>query len=137
MVELYTPSRLKQKFPFLNVDGIVLGSYGVQNEGWFDPWALLMSLKAKAMFYGVEYVHADVVDFNFKTNMERHVEAISGDLLETCNHVILREPNGNYTQCQFSIGIVCAGYNSSQIATLLGYGQRAGVRAMQFPVEPR
>jgi len=42
-VELLSARRLKEKFPWLNTDGIELGSYGYENEGWFDPWLALKS----------------------------------------------------------------------------------------------
>ena len=32
-VELLTAKQLKRKFPWLNTDGIALGSYGYENEG--------------------------------------------------------------------------------------------------------
>ena len=59
-MELLTAKRLKYKFPWLNTDGIALGSYGYENEGWFDPWSLLCALKIKAMDLGVDYVHGEV-----------------------------------------------------------------------------
>ncbi|OTF81746.1 hypothetical protein BLA29_009137, partial [Euroglyphus maynei] len=65
LVELYTAERIKEKFPMINTDGIILGSYGVQNEGWFDPLALLVAFKAKAQFFGAEFVNAEILDFNF------------------------------------------------------------------------
>ena len=59
-VELLTANQLKRKFSWLNTDGIVLGSYGYQNEGWFDPWALLSSLKLKAKEFGVHFIEGEV-----------------------------------------------------------------------------
>jgi len=32
--ELLTPVKLKQKFPWINTDGIALGCHGLENEGW-------------------------------------------------------------------------------------------------------
>ena len=45
-----TPRRLQRKFPWLNLDGIALGSYGYENEGWFDPWALMSALRLKVCY---------------------------------------------------------------------------------------
>ena len=44
-VELMTAKRLKRRFPWLNTEGIALGSYGYENEGWFDPWSFLFALR--------------------------------------------------------------------------------------------
>jgi len=38
------------------------GSYGTQNEGYFDPWSLLLALKRKAINQGVVYQQGTVVD---------------------------------------------------------------------------
>jgi len=32
--ELLTAEKLKQKFPWLNTNGIALGCHGLENEGW-------------------------------------------------------------------------------------------------------
>ena len=34
---------------------------GLENEGWFDPWSLLVALRAKATHLGAGYVHDEVV----------------------------------------------------------------------------
>ena len=44
-VELMTAKRLKRRFPWINTEGIAMGSYGYENEGWFDPYSLLTGLK--------------------------------------------------------------------------------------------
>ena len=51
---------LHARFPWLNVDGIAAGSLGLNNEGWFDPWALLQGFRKKAISLGAEY-RADTV----------------------------------------------------------------------------
>jgi hypothetical protein len=38
---------LAEKFPWLNIEGIELGSFGRENEGYFDPWAYVLALKKK------------------------------------------------------------------------------------------
>jgi len=60
-VRLYNPTQLKEKFSWLNVDDISLGSYGTRGEGWFDPWALLRGLKQKNIAMGVSYLHGTPV----------------------------------------------------------------------------
>ena len=67
-VELMTPRRLQRKFPWLNLDGIALGSYGYDNEGWFDPWALMSALRLKTTELGVDFIHGDVYNVAHMTN---------------------------------------------------------------------
>lgn len=131
LVEIYSAERISEKFPMINTDGIVLGSYGVQNEGWFDPYALLVALKAKAQFFGTEFVHAEIIDFNFEYNLKTDESK--------CHYVVIREPDGNVKHIEFSIGIIATGCNSGQIAKLLGYGGDVNDwrSSVKFPIESR
>ena len=40
--------------------GVALGSYGFENEGWFDPWALMAALRIKAQDLGVHFIPGEV-----------------------------------------------------------------------------
>ena len=42
---LFTKNQLQETFPWMNVDDIELGSYGLQHEGWFDPMSLVNAFK--------------------------------------------------------------------------------------------
>jgi FAD-dependent oxidoreductase domain-containing protein 1 len=54
---------LQQRFPWLRVDDLALGSLGLSGEGWFDGYGLLMAFKQKARSLGVQYVKADATGF--------------------------------------------------------------------------
>ena len=58
--ELLSKERLSNRFPWLNLDGIVGAGWGPVNEGWLDPNALLQSLRRKAKQNGVRYLHDPV-----------------------------------------------------------------------------
>lgn len=58
-MQLMSPAELKAKFPWLSTEGIVMGSYGSRNEGFFDPWSLISGLKAKSRAMGVEYIDGE------------------------------------------------------------------------------
>lgn len=60
-VELLDPAQLVAKFPWLSTDGIAAGSFGTANEGWFDPYTLLMAFRRKARAQGAVYVEDEVV----------------------------------------------------------------------------
>lgn len=48
-VHLFNQSQLKDKFPWLNVNGVSVGSFGSSNEGYFDPWSFITSMKKKVL----------------------------------------------------------------------------------------
>nr|XP_027195186.1 FAD-dependent oxidoreductase domain-containing protein 1-like [Dermatophagoides pteronyssinus] len=114
--------QLTQKFPWINCNGIDAGVFGTRNEGWFDPYRLLMAIKHKAKFLGVQFVHANVVGFHHQR-----------DDRKKCQKVIVQYPDGNQIQIKFDIGVVCTGYDSKQLAKYLGYEQRQ----INLPIEPR
>ncbi|KAG5279132.1 hypothetical protein AALO_G00074410 [Alosa alosa] len=59
-VKLLSPTQLKVMFPWINTDGVALASYGLENEGWFDPWTLLYAFRRKALSMGVEQCFGEV-----------------------------------------------------------------------------
>lgn len=73
-VRLLTPPELQKQFPWLNVQGLALGSHGYANEGWFDPYALLYAFKQKCVQLGVEYVTDEVVGFDLGPGKVRQVQ---------------------------------------------------------------
>ncbi len=76
-VALLDPEALKARFPWLNVDDIVLGSLGLSAEGWFDGYLLMQSLKAKAVSQGVKYLRAGAVGVaHSRHDGVAHVEAV-------------------------------------------------------------
>jgi len=62
-IALYDPAELKQRFPWLNVEDLVCGTFGVSGEGWFDGWALLQAFRKKARSLGVEYRQGEVARY--------------------------------------------------------------------------
>ncbi|NWH75495.1 FXRD1 protein, partial [Piaya cayana] len=52
-VDLLSPTQLKEKFPWIDTEDVAVASYGLQDEGWFDPWTLLHAFRHKAMSLGV------------------------------------------------------------------------------------
>ncbi len=70
-VELLSPAKLKRRFPWLNTDGVALASYGFENEGWFDPWALLAAFRIKAMDLGVDFIPGEVYNMAHNINEDQ------------------------------------------------------------------
>ena len=56
---------------------------GMRNEGWFDPWTLLLALKVKAASLGVIFVKGELVDFTTKDDKGiRDGQVIKKDVLD-------------------------------------------------------
>lgn len=60
-IALLSPDALAARFPWLNTEGIALGSLGLSGEGWFDGYGLMQAFRRKARSLGVEYRAAKAV----------------------------------------------------------------------------
>lgn len=58
--ELLTPDDLARRFGWLQLDDVVLGSFGPRDEGWFDNMGLLNGLRDAARAQGVRFERAQV-----------------------------------------------------------------------------
>jgi FAD-dependent oxidoreductase domain-containing protein 1 len=124
MIELMGPKELKAKFPWMNVDDVVLGSYGRRGEGWFDPWSYIQGLNQKNMELGVRYRRGTVV------GAER--DPVSGlihsvDILDRASDAV----------CNVRVGTVvnAAGAAADAVMNLLAGEERP--LAHPIPVRPR
>lgn len=59
-IALLTRAELSRRFPWLTVDDLALGSFGVRGEGWFDGYALLTGFVRRARHQGVRYLRDEV-----------------------------------------------------------------------------
>ena len=147
-VELMTPRRLEKKFPWLNLDGIALGSYGYENEGWFDPWALMSALRLKSIQLGVDFIHGDVYNVAHVINNDKAwtqeewtKEAELKDELRRLDNrpyeVHVHLPDGDVFPITSSQFVIAAGPQSGHVANMFGFGQKSGLMQIPLPVEPR
>uniref|UniRef100_A0A803VHH3 FAD-dependent oxidoreductase domain-containing protein 1 n=1 Tax=Ficedula albicollis TaxID=59894 RepID=A0A803VHH3_FICAL len=67
-VTLLSPTQLKEKFPWINTEGVAVASYGLEDEGWFDPWTLLNAFRRKATSLGVQSCSGEVRAFVTSAN---------------------------------------------------------------------
>src|SRR6478735_8421504 len=51
---------IDERFPWLDLDGVDVGTWGRTGEGWFDGWALMQAFRKKARSLGVTYVEGEV-----------------------------------------------------------------------------
>ena len=52
---------LQKRFGWINAEGLGAGAFGPNREGWFDPQALLNTLRREARGAGTEYLTGEVV----------------------------------------------------------------------------
>lgn len=136
--EILTAKRLKEKFPYLNTDGIELGCHGLEKEGWFDPWMMLYSLKKRAIEHGAHFLHAEVVGFEFQAQKDMLVEGVPAGTYESLNRVIVKMPDGSVEPIKFGICILAAGAQSGNIAKMMKIGKGTdSVLSVPLPIEPR
>ncbi|NXN81411.1 FXRD1 protein, partial [Bombycilla garrulus] len=67
-VILLSPTQLKEKFPWINTEDVAVASYGLEDEGWFDPWTLLNAFRRKAKSLGVQSCSGEVRAFVTSAN---------------------------------------------------------------------
>lgn len=134
-VSLLSPTQLKLKFPWVNTDGVALASYGLENEGWFDPWTLLTAFRRKAISLGVVPCCGEVTGFKYSTNV---MLTADGDPLDVhrITSVKVQMPNSlEYQPVECAIVVNAAGAHSGKLAEMVGIGRENQGGAI--PVEPR
>ena len=107
---LLTPEQMLDKFPYLNVTDLELGSWGSFDEGWFDPNALMQGFRRRARHNGASYINNELVDINHNGTNVQSVVLASGEVV-SCDYLIN-----------------AAGPRCATIANLCG---------LELPVEPR
>ncbi len=78
-IALLAPDALQEKFPWLNVEDLAAGAYGVSGEGWFDGYGLVQALRKKAQALGARYVAAQVTGIERDGRKVAHVQTGSGE----------------------------------------------------------
>ncbi|XP_046838305.1 FAD-dependent oxidoreductase domain-containing protein 1 [Vespa crabro] len=132
---ILSPKKLKERFPWLNTDGISVGCFGLEKEGWFDPWLFLCAFKKKAISLGVEYINAKAIGFEFE-----EISIITEDDFKSRKNikkVIIQMPNGNIETIRFAAVVIAAGASSQQIAEKAEIGIGKGILSVPLPVERR
>ncbi|KAK9536946.1 hypothetical protein VZT92_006688 [Zoarces viviparus] len=127
-VSLLSPTQLKEKFPWMNTDGVVLASHGLENEGWFDPWTLLNAFRRKALSMGAIQCCGEVTDLKYRTSRILSADGDEMDL-RRIGSVKVQMPNSlEYQPVECAIVVNAAGASSARLPEMLG---------IPLPVEPR
>ncbi|GLD95143.1 hypothetical protein PINS_up003768 [Pythium insidiosum] len=115
-VEMMSPAQLQQRFPWLSTDGVVAGTLGVKNEGWFDPWSFLVAMKKKCVALGVDFVQGDVDGFDVDDSSNR------------IKKVVVTRPNGRQAIAADNV-VNAAGPWATKLVEACG--------SHDYPVRPR
>lgn len=110
-ISLCAASALAERFPWLSTDGVAIGSYGGNGEGWLDPVALMTLFRKAAIARGTQIVNATVLEIDNKSG-----NRITGVALS----------NGETLQA--GAVVLAAGAWSGALARMAG---------LELPVEPR
>lgn len=86
-VVLLTPSELAARYPWLSTDGVALASFGRSGEGWFDGYALVQGLRARARDLGTTLVTGEVVGLGLERGCVTSVVLADGARL-SCASVV-------------------------------------------------
>jgi len=87
--ELLTPAQIRERYPFYNVDDIVLGSINTVDEGYWDGAAVFDWWRRQARERGVEYIANEVVAMTRSADGQRidSVTLASGQVV-ACGQVV-------------------------------------------------
>lgn len=113
------------------------GCLGLEKEGWFDAWSLLMGFKHKAEHLGAEYVDGEVIRFEFEKDRHIEIQGVKPGTYESTNKVIVKMNDGTVKRITFATCIIAAGANSGEVAKLARIGVGPDLLNIALPVEPR
>lgn len=85
-VDFLEPSDLKARFPSMVVDGLAAAVHSL-DDGWVDPYAVLMAFRKKVRSLDVTLIQDEVVDIERGGKLVRSVTLKSGDTLVATNVV--------------------------------------------------
>src|SRR5262249_1313583 len=98
------------RFPWLRVDDLAGGCFGLANEGWTDPYGLMQAFRRKARSLGVTYLADEVIGLERAGNRVASANLRAGGRL-ACGAVVN-----------------AAGYHARAVAAMIG---------IDLPVRPR
>uniref|UniRef100_A0AAX7TYK9 FAD-dependent oxidoreductase domain-containing protein 1 n=1 Tax=Astatotilapia calliptera TaxID=8154 RepID=A0AAX7TYK9_ASTCA len=138
-VSLLSPTQLKEKFPWVNTEGVVLASYGLENEGWFDPWTLLNAFKRKAISMGAIQCCGEVTEFKYTTSVITTTDGEKLDLRRIKSVKVQMPHSLEYQPVECAIVVNAAGAFSGKLTEMLGigFGPKQSIAGIPLPVEPR
>ncbi|XP_031455574.1 FAD-dependent oxidoreductase domain-containing protein 1 [Phasianus colchicus] len=134
-VVLLSPSQLKAKFPWINTENVAVASYGLENEGWFDPWSLLNAFRRKAMSLGVYSCVGEVTSFVTDTADNTPGMPQGVGRVKYINVRLPDSPEQQPISC--AIVVAAAGAWTGKLLDSATAGLRGSLTLSPLPIEPR
>ena len=82
------PRAIAERFPWLNTSDLACATLGLADEGWFDAYSLLQSVKQDAIERGARYVTADATAIDVDGDRALSVRTANGDRI-AASHVVI------------------------------------------------
>lgn len=76
-----TPDEIAERFPYISMEGVGIGTFGPTGEGWFDAWSLLSLVRGAAKDLGVRYLSGEVTGFDASSDRIHALRLAGGDRL--------------------------------------------------------
>ncbi|CAB4055045.1 FOXRED1 [Lepeophtheirus salmonis] len=127
--ELLSARKIKDMFPWINTDGIAIGSLGMENEGFIDSKSLLQALKIKCIDLGADFIHGEVHNMVSQLD-ETEIHKDSADTWEDekrrmfnrVSEVHVELTDGDVFPIHSSQFVIAGGAESGHLAYLAGIG---------------
>jgi glycine/D-amino acid oxidase-like deaminating enzyme len=102
---LLEPAEMAERFPFLDLSGIAMGSYNPVGEGWFDGFTMMQCWRRAARAAGVDYIANEVVAIGRQGDRVTGVTLKSGESIACGTLVNASGPRGAQTAAMAGIAI--------------------------------
>src|SRR5262245_4691355 len=86
-VALLTPDELASRFTSLSIEGVALGSLGLDGGGWFDGYGVMRAFRRKAQSLGVRYLSAEATGLRLAGSRVAAIELGDGSTI-ACGAVV-------------------------------------------------
>lgn len=139
-IKKYESNDLRDRFPWLNVSDLAVGTYSSENEGFFDPWLFLQTLRRKAVSMGVDVINGSVHSARLSSaspgSSSFNIDSITVSPTRSPSHGSQQEPAFQVSAERY---INAAGAWSGKLvedfAASANTNRHAGIRSV--PVKPR
>ncbi|XP_055551912.1 LOW QUALITY PROTEIN: FAD-dependent oxidoreductase domain-containing protein 1 [Falco cherrug] len=133
-VALLSPTQLKAKFPWIDTEDVAVASYGLEDEGWFDPWTLLSAFRRKATYLGVQSCSGEVRGFVISN--ENRVPLVTATPTARIKYVHIHMPDSlEYQPVSCAIVVNAAGAWAAELLEMAGLPRE--LRGSPLPIKPR
>lgn len=141
-IKKYEYNELRDLFPWLNVSDLAVGTYSMENEGFFDPWLYLQALRRKAVSMGVDVINGSVqsarLSSTYSGSSSYNIDSVTVSPAASTSSVRgAAEQSASQLSAEKFINAAGAwsGKLVEDIASSANTNRHAGIRAV--PVKPR